>query len=117
MPVKLSLSQDGAEALPHHLYCSCQLVELRSTPFFATLFNCRSTSENQWWRIPLFDGDSGRSIQCKCGNKPLALDKGNAVFVKALADVEGALQALYAAAAAVELDEAIKATAQRKKPN
>ncbi len=40
---------------------------------------------------------------------------GNAVFVKVLADVEGALQALYAAAAGGELDEAICAAMQKKK--
>lgn len=39
---------------------------------------------------------------------------GNAVFVKALDDVEAALQALYPAAAGGELDEAIGATAKRQ---
>jgi len=53
-------------------------------------------------------------VQCKYGSKALALGKGgNAVFVKVLADVEGALQALYAAAAGGELDNAVD-TATRK---
>lgn len=68
-------------------------------------------------RTWFFERDGGWYVQCKYGNKPLALGKGNAVFVKALVDVEGALQALYGAAAAGELDEAIKVAAQKKKPN
>ena len=47
-------------------------------------------------------------MQCKYGSKALALGKGNAVFVKALKDVQGALVALKAAAEAGELDEAIE---------
>lgn len=66
-------------------------------------------------RAWFFEQDGGWYVQCKYGNKVLALGKGgNAVFVKALADVECALQALYAAAAAGELDAAISATAKRK---
>ena len=60
-------------------------------------------------RAWFFEQDGGWYVQCKYGNKALVLCKGgNAVFVKALADVEGALQALYAAAAAGKLDDAIK---------
>ena len=56
-----------------------------------------------------FEQDGGWYVQCKYGSKVLALGKGgNAVFVKALDDVEAALQALYAAAAGGELDEAIE---------
>src|SRR6056297_2541842 len=56
-----------------------------------------------------FEQDGGWYVQCKYGNKALALGKGNAVFVKALADVQGALEALKAAADAGELDQAISA--------
>ena len=56
-----------------------------------------------------FEQDGGWYVQCKYGSKVLALGKGgNAVFVKALEDVEAALQALYAAAVGGELDEAIE---------
>jgi hypothetical protein len=56
-----------------------------------------------------FEQDGGWYVQCKYGSKVLALGKGgNAVFVKALDDVEAALQALYAAAVGGELDEAIE---------
>jgi len=57
-------------------------------------------------RAWFFEQDGGWYVQCKYGSKALALGKdGHAVFVKALADVEGALQALYAAAASGELDD------------
>jgi nitroreductase len=63
-----------------------------------------------------FEQDGGWYVQCKYGSKVLALGKGgNAVFVKALDDVEAALQALYAAAAGGELDEAVAASAQKNK--
>jgi hypothetical protein len=56
-----------------------------------------------------FEQDGGWYVQCKYGSKVLALGKGgNAVFVKALDDVEAALQALYAAAVGGELDEAVE---------
>ena len=56
-----------------------------------------------------FEQDGGWYVQCKYGSKVLALGKGgNAVFVKALEDVEAALQALYAAAVGGELNEAIE---------
>ena len=66
-------------------------------------------------RAWFFEQDGGWYVQCRYGNKTLELGKGgNAVFVKALADVEGALQALYAAVAGGELDEAVRAVAQKK---
>ena len=66
-------------------------------------------------RAWFFEQDGGWYVQCRYGNKTLELGKGgNAVFVKALADVEGALQALYAAVAGGELDEAVSAVAQKK---
>ena len=67
-------------------------------------------------RAWFFEQDGGWYVQCKYGNKALALGTGgNAVFVKVLADVEGALQALYAAAAGGELDEAIGAAMRKPK--
>jgi len=60
-------------------------------------------------RAWFFEQDGGWYVQCKYGSKALALGNGgNAVFVKALDEVEEALQALYAAAAAGELDEVIE---------
>jgi len=67
-------------------------------------------------RAWFFEQDGGWYVQCKYGSKALALGKGgNAVFVKALDDVEGALQALYAAAAAGELDDAVEAAMRKPK--
>lgn len=66
-------------------------------------------------RTWFFERDGGWYVQCKYGNKPLTLGKGNAVFVKALADVEGALQALYAATAAGELDAAVESVVSSRK--
>ena len=68
-------------------------------------------------RTWFFERDDGWYVQCKYGNKPLALGKGNAVFVKAQVDVEEALQALYAATAAGELDEAIESMMKTRKRN
>ena len=66
-------------------------------------------------RAWFFEQDNGWYVQCKYGSKALTLGKdGNAVFVNTLADVEGALQALYAAAAGGELDPAIAAAMQKK---
>jgi len=59
-------------------------------------------------RAWFFEQDGGWYVQCKYGSKALALGKGNAVFVKALKDVQSALVALKAAAEAGELDEAIR---------
>jgi len=59
-------------------------------------------------RAWFFEQDGGWYVQCKYGSKALALGKGNAVFVKALKEVEGALVALKAAAEAGELDEAVE---------
>lgn len=66
-------------------------------------------------RAWFFEQDGGWYVQCRYGNRALALGKGNAVFVKELADVEGALQALYAAAAAGELDDATSKAMQKRK--
>lgn len=61
-----------------------------------------------------FERDGGVYIQCKYGAKALPLSKeGNAVFVKQLADVPAALQTIYAAAAAGELDAAITSCVRR----
>ena len=62
-----------------------------------------------------FEQDGGWYVQCKYGNKALALGKGNAVFVKALIDVEATLGALKAAAEAGELDAAMSAAVKRRK--
>lgn len=61
-----------------------------------------------------FAQDGGFYVQCKYGARPMALSKdGNAVFVKQLADVPTALQAIYAATAAGELDSAITSCIKR----
>ena len=61
-------------------------------------------------RAWFFAQDAGWYVQCKYGVRVLALsDKGNAVWVKEQKDVKGVLQALYAAAAAGELDAALTA--------
>lgn len=61
-----------------------------------------------------FAQDGGFYVQCKYGARTIALSKeGNAVFVKQLADVPTALQAIYAATAAGELDEAITSSVKR----
>ena len=59
-------------------------------------------------RAWFFEQDGGWYVQCKYGSKALALGKGNAVFVKALEDVQGVLDAMKAAVTAGELDEAIE---------
>ena len=67
-------------------------------------------------RAWFFEQDGGWYVQCRYGSKILPLGKdGNAVFVKALSEVEGALQALYAAVAGGELDEAVENMATSKK--
>lgn len=61
-----------------------------------------------------FAQDGGFYVQCRYGAKVLSLSKdGNAVFVKQIADVPAALQAIYAATAAGELDAAITASLKR----
>jgi len=65
-------------------------------------------------RAWFFAQDGGFYVQCRYGAKVLALSKdGNAVFVKQIADVPAALQAIYAATAAGELDAAISAAVKR----
>ncbi|UWR04999.1 hypothetical protein K3740_08235 [Ruegeria conchae] len=59
-------------------------------------------------RAWFFEQDGGWYVQCKYGNKALALGKGNAVYVKTLKDVATALDTLKAAAEVGELDEAIE---------
>lgn len=66
-------------------------------------------------RAWFFEQDGGWYVQCKYGNRTLELGKGNAVFVKSLNDVNGALTALKSAVEAGELDNAIGAAAQKKK--
>ncbi len=61
-----------------------------------------------------FEQDGGWYVQCKYGNKALTIGNGNAVFVKALKDVAGALSALKAATEAGELDDAIVGAVTRK---
>lgn len=62
-----------------------------------------------------FEQDGGWYVQCKYGNKALTIGNGNAVFVKELKDIAGALNSLKAAAEAGEFDEAIAKAMQRKK--
>lgn len=65
-------------------------------------------------RAWFFAQDGGFYVQCRYGAKVLSLSKdGNAVFVKQIADVPAALQAIYAATAAGELDAAISAAVKR----
>lgn len=59
-------------------------------------------------RAWFFEQDGGWYVQCKYGNKVLALGKGNAVFVKTLKDVGTVLETLKAAVETCELDEAIE---------
>ena len=65
-------------------------------------------------RAWFFEQDGGWYVQCKYGNKSIALGKGNAVFVNALKDVSAALKVLKAAAEVGELDEAIENMVKNK---
>ncbi|WP_299660273.1 hypothetical protein [uncultured Ruegeria sp.] len=65
-------------------------------------------------RAWFFEQGDGWYVQCKYGNKALALADGNAVFVKALRDVKAALVTLKAAAEAGELDEVIENTIKKR---
>lgn len=65
-------------------------------------------------RAWFFEQDGGWYVQCKYGNKVLALGKGNAVFVKTLKDVQGVLASLKDAVDAGELDGAVAAAVKRK---
>lgn len=61
-----------------------------------------------------FAQDGGHYVQCRYNSKPLPLSKeGDSVFVKQLSEVSSALQALYAAVAAGELDTALASAAKR----
>lgn len=65
-------------------------------------------------RAWFFAQDGGFYVQCRYGAKVLSLSKdGNAVFVNQIADVKPALETLYAAAAAGELDAAITSCLKR----
>lgn len=65
-----------------------------------------------------FAQDGGFYVQCRCNSKPLPLSKeGDSVFVKQFSEVPSALQALYAAVAAGELDIALTSAAKRKVTN
>ena len=66
-------------------------------------------------RAWFFEQDGGWYVQCRYGNKVLNLGKGNAVFVKTLKDVAGALAALTEAAQQGELDAAIAAALSKRK--
>ena len=66
-------------------------------------------------RAWFFEQDSGYYVQCKYGARTLPIaDKGNAVFVKQLAEVGAVLEAFYKAAAAGEFDAAVEIAAKRK---
>ena len=66
-------------------------------------------------RAWFFEQDSGYYVQCKYGARTLPIaDKGNAVFVKQLAEVGAVLEAFYKAAAAGEFDAAVERAAKRK---
>jgi hypothetical protein len=64
-----------------------------------------------------FEQDGGWYVQCKYGSRVLSLGKGNAVFVKALADVEGVLEVFVTAVQQGELDAAIAAVLSKRKAN
>ena len=67
-------------------------------------------------RAWFFEQDGGWYVQGKYGARPVPLsDKGNAVFVKDLAAVQGVLDAFYAACAAGEFDAALSELAVRKR--
>lgn len=66
-------------------------------------------------RAWFFEQDGGWYVQCRYGSKILDLGKGNAVFVKALKDVDGVLETFLAAANAGELDAAIEAVLAKRK--
>jgi hypothetical protein len=62
-----------------------------------------------------FEQDGGWYVQCRYGARVISADgTNNAVFVKALADVLGVLDAFLNAAATGELDEAITKVAGRQ---
>lgn len=66
-------------------------------------------------RAWFFEQDGGWYVQCRYGSKVLDLGKGNAVFVKELKDVEGALEALLVATQHGELDAAIEMALSKRK--
>lgn len=62
-----------------------------------------------------FEQDGGWYVQCRYGNKVLALGKGNSVYVKALKDVQGVLASLKDAVDSGELDQAIDGVASLRR--
>lgn len=67
----------------------------------------RSRAVRAWF----FEQDGGWYVQCRYGARPLRLgDKGNAVFVAKLEDVEQALDAMRAAIGDGDMDDAIAET-------
>ena len=67
-------------------------------------------------RAWFFAQDAGWYVQCKYGVRVLSLsDKGNAAWVKEQKEVKGVLEALYAAAAAGELDAGLTALMAKPK--
>lgn len=63
-----------------------------------------------------FERDGGCYLQIKYGSKVLPLSKdGNALFVKQVAEVKGALEAVRSAAQSGELDAAIDAAIKPRK--
>ena len=62
-----------------------------------------------------FEQDGGWYVQCKYGNKVLALGGGNSLFVKSLKDVPGAFRSLKEAVRAGELDKAMADAVVRQK--
>ena len=67
-------------------------------------------------RAWFWEGADGWYVQCRYGSKVLDLGKGNAVYVKTLAEVEGVLEALLIATQNGELDSQVdKVLKTRKK--
>ena len=66
-------------------------------------------------RAWFWEGDDGWYVQCRYGSKVLELGKGNAVYVKTLAEVEGVLEALLIATQNGELDAAIETALSKRK--
>lgn len=63
-----------------------------------------------------FAKDAGYYLQAKYGSRVISLGSGNSVFVKTLAEVKAALEALISATEAGEMDQAIADLLSSKKP-
>lgn len=67
-------------------------------------------------RAWFFEQDGGFYVQCKYGAKPIQLSKdGNSIFVKQLADVKVAIEALRSAAQNGELDAYVATSINSRK--